>query len=61
MKSRQQVMTEEEYQHHRKIAKQVPGLGLCSRMADGRIKIEGYAPVPVDQLPVYHKKALEYI
>lgn len=54
-------MTEEEYRYHRKIAVQVPGLGWCSRMKSGLIKVEGYAPVPQDQLPVDHKKALEYI
>lgn len=52
-------MTEDEYAHHRRTSKHVPTLGECSLMKDGRVKIEGYAPTPVEALTTQQKRALQ--
>jgi len=38
-------VTEDEYQYHRQNAITVARVGECSRMKNGLIKIEGFAPM----------------
>lgn len=58
-------MTRQEYAFHRKHAKavwQITGVGsygLCTQLPDGRIKIEGYAPVRPSALTGRQLKALQ--
>lgn len=43
-------MTDAEYAYHRERAIGVGDLGLCSRTATGKIKIEGEAPMTENQV-----------
>jgi hypothetical protein len=43
-------MTDEEWRFHRQHSVSIPTLGECSRMRDGRFKIEGHAPMTEEEL-----------
>lgn len=43
-------MTEDEWHYHKHRAIEVGPFGLCSRMRNGLVKIEGYAPMNHEQL-----------